>query len=96
MHETSLFLIFVRRLNQLGVPYVVTGSVASMLYGEPRLTHDIDLVIELPRDRIEPLIAAFPADTFYCPPLDVIAVEAARASRGHLQEEWQKARSMPG
>lgn len=38
--ETDLFLIFTRRLQALGAPYMVTGSVAGTLYGEPRVTHD--------------------------------------------------------
>jgi len=31
-------------LEQLHVPYLVTGSIAAMAYGEPRLTNDIDIV----------------------------------------------------
>lgn len=37
MLEADLFLIFVRRLNELGFPYMITGSVAGVLYGEPRV-----------------------------------------------------------
>ena len=33
--------LFVERLEALELPYVVTGSVASMIYGEPRLTLDV-------------------------------------------------------
>lgn len=29
------------------MPYMVTGAVATAVYGEPRLTRDIDLVIAL-------------------------------------------------
>lgn len=31
-------------LDHLDIPYLVTGSVAAMAYGEPRLTNDIDIV----------------------------------------------------
>ncbi len=31
----------------LGIPYFVTGSMATIAYGEPRLTNDIDLVVRL-------------------------------------------------
>ena len=31
-------------LERLGLPYCVTGSVAASVYGEPRLTADIDIV----------------------------------------------------
>ena len=44
MHEPELFLLFVRPLNQAGIRYVVSGSVAAIFYGEPRLTHDVDFV----------------------------------------------------
>jgi hypothetical protein len=30
--------------ERLDIPYLVTGSVAAMAYGEPRLTNDIDIV----------------------------------------------------
>ncbi|MBH0199153.1 MAG: hypothetical protein HP497_06985 [Nitrospira sp.] len=33
-----------RTFERLEIPYLITGSVASMAYGEPRLTNDIDLV----------------------------------------------------
>jgi len=35
--------MFTQRLNKLGVAYMVSGSVAVIIYGEPRLTHDVDL-----------------------------------------------------
>ena len=35
-------------LEALQIPYVVVGSFASTFWGRPRLTHDADLVVELP------------------------------------------------
>ena len=46
MHAPNLFHIFINPLNHLDIRYVVTGAVAAIIYGEPRLTHDIDLVVE--------------------------------------------------
>jgi hypothetical protein len=63
---------------------MVTGSVASIAYGEPRLTHDIDLVAEFDRARIPELVAAFPPEEFYCPPEEVVVVESRRPQRGHF------------
>ena len=57
MPEPDLFLVFVEPLNRAGIPYMVTGSVAGVVYGEPRLTHDVDLVVELDAHRIEDFIA---------------------------------------
>ncbi len=45
--DDDLFLLFIRPLNRLGIAYMVTGSSASMAYGVPRVTLDIDVVIEM-------------------------------------------------
>ena len=44
---------------------MVTGSVVSSLQGEPRSTHDIDIVIILEKQTINRLSVAFPKDVFY-------------------------------
>ena len=84
MPEVNLFLMFTQRLNTLGAPYMVSGSVAVIIYGEPRLTHDVDLIVVLDREHIARLTEAFPPAEFYCPPSEIIAVEAAREQRGHF------------
>ncbi len=83
MQPTDLFLLFTAPLDQAGIVYMVGGSVASMVYGEPRLTNDIDIVVELDRHSAAAFPLLFPAADFYCPPKEVIVVEAGRASRGH-------------
>ena len=52
MPEPELSLLFVRPLNRLGVKYIVSGGIAAILYGEPRLTNDVDIVVFLPKERI--------------------------------------------
>ena len=37
-------------LDRLGIPYRVTGSMATIAYGEPRFTNDIALVVRLRAD----------------------------------------------
>lgn len=49
----------------LGIPYLVTGSVASMAYGEPRLTNDIDVVAAFEVRHIEGFLKRFPQCEFY-------------------------------
>ena len=80
----NIFAIFTSRLNDLNIRYMVTGSVASIVYGEPRMTHDIDLVIELDYEDTERFTAVFPIDMFYCPPSEVIKLELGRRMRGHF------------
>jgi hypothetical protein len=84
MPELNLTRIFVSRLNNLSIPYMITGAVASIIYGEPRLTNDIDLVINIHPDDVESFSSAFPIEDFYCPPQEVIRVEIARPQRGHF------------
>jgi hypothetical protein len=52
-------------LDRLAVPYMLVGSFAGYAYGEPRLTQDIDLVLELPTKSVSPFCAAFPPPDFY-------------------------------
>jgi len=84
MQQADLFVIFSRPLETAGIEYMVSGSVASMIYGEPRLTNDIDIIVHLdPRDAGK-IAGAFPPNGFYCPPEEVIIVEARRKRRGHF------------
>ena len=43
-------------LEQSGIPYMVTGSLASSYHGEPRATRDADIVIDPSIDAIEHLV----------------------------------------
>ncbi|MBD2185587.1 hypothetical protein H6S82_19160 [Planktothrix sp. FACHB-1355] len=54
----SLALVVADILNNLEIPYLVGGSVASSLLGEPRSTQDIDLVADLRPEKVESLIQA--------------------------------------
>jgi hypothetical protein len=51
--------------ESLKISYLVTGSVAAMAYGEPRLTNDIDIVAVIDEIHVTGLIKAFPSDEFY-------------------------------
>ncbi len=82
--DEPLFLVFVRRFSELDVRYMVTGSVAAILYGEPRNTHDVDLVVFLPVAKCQDVCRLFPLEEFYCPPYDVLAIEANRTCGGHF------------
>ena len=84
MQQLDLIGTFVTPLENIGIPYLVTGSVASMFYGEPRLTHDIDLVILLRTSDIAKFASCFPIENFYCPPPEVITIEIKRSSHAHF------------
>jgi hypothetical protein len=84
MQEPDLFKIFISRLVNLEADYLITGSVAAIIYGEPRLTHDIDLVLEILTENIDSLITAFPKEQFYVPPAEILKNEIRRTERGHF------------
>ena len=84
MQELDVLNVFLEPLNDLGIPYVITGAVAAIIYGEPRMTHDLDLVLHLQGKDIDRLIQQFPLTEFYIPPEEVIRVEVGRAFRGHM------------
>jgi len=65
--------------ESLGIPYLVTGSVASMLYGEPRFTNDIDIVADIPIEKVKELKKQFPEKEFH---FDEEAVQSAIRQKG--------------
>lgn len=80
----ELIATFIAPLEREGLRYLVTGSVAAMAYGEPRLTNDIDLILEIQISDIPSLVRAFPESDYYLPPAEVIQTEQIRAQRGHF------------
>ena len=82
MPARSLLAPFLEPLERLGLPYCVTGSVAASVYGEPRLTADIDVVLLLNAGDVSRLRAAFPDAEYYVPPEETLLVEISRSARG--------------
>ena len=65
MTQDELLRYLVGVLDQLGIRYFVTGSIATIYYGEPRFTNDIDVVVDLPEGRVAEFCARFPGEEFY-------------------------------
>jgi len=80
----ELIPTFVVPLKKADVPYIITGSMAAMFFGEPRMTTDIDIIIDISPHNASKLVELFPAPEFYCPPEDIIRSELKRPIRGHL------------
>ena len=57
-------LKFTSVLEQLGIDYLVGGSLASSLHGIPRSTQDVDLVARLEPKHVTPLVEAL-GEGFY-------------------------------
>ena len=65
MSQPELLKQVILTLDNAEIEYMVTGSVASSLQGEPRSTHDIDLVVDIHLTDIQTLLQAFPPPDFY-------------------------------
>jgi len=83
----DLIGLFVEPLERIDVPYMITGAVAAIIYGDPRFTRDIDLVLALDREGSARLQSAFGGGDFYVPPPEALEAELARAEGGLSQLE---------
>jgi hypothetical protein len=63
-------------LDRAGIPYMLTGSFASVFYGFPRSTQDIDLVIEADSAQLRTFLESLPGSEYYFEPDE--ALEALR------------------
>ena len=61
----ELLVSVIERLEQAGVPYMVTGSLASSYHGEPRATRDVDIVIDPDPDTLARLVDGLVTSGFY-------------------------------
>ncbi len=80
----SLVQLFIVPLNAARMEYMVTGGLAAVVYGHPRLTLDVDLVVRLETRETVEFAALWDPSEFYCPAPETIAHEAARDEHGHF------------
>ncbi len=60
------FLSFItKKLTEFKIQYMVCGSLASSLYGEPRATYDIDIIINCSLLQLKKFIQSFPEEHYY-------------------------------
>ncbi len=65
MDEQLKFVkLIASRLDSVGVPYMMTGSMAMAIYSIPRMTRDIDLVVELEPVDIDKIVNLFSEDCY--------------------------------
>ncbi|MFG0330134.1 MAG: hypothetical protein ACF8PN_09580 [Phycisphaerales bacterium] len=65
MAPSEILDFVVQLLERLQIPYMITGSIASSAFGEPRFTNDVDIVVDLSSQHIDALVCGFPEDDFY-------------------------------
>lgn len=78
LNEFDVLTLVAARLDAAGIPYMVSGSTAMNYYAQPRMTRDIDIVVELSATDADRMYALFSAD-FLC---EIDAVRHAIRRRG--------------
>jgi len=79
--QAELLRFLVDELDTLGIAYMIVGSHASIYYGEPRFTQDVDVVVELTPPALPGFLARFPRSEFY---VSEDAAREALAQRGQF------------
>lgn len=67
-------------LEELTIPYLIGGSVAAIAYGEPRLTLDMDVVIDLAADKADLFSRSFGPEYY----VSLESIKEAIKSPGHF------------
>lgn len=76
--ELELIKEVASRLEQAGIGYMMTGSMAMAVYTTPRMTRDIDIVIQVTYEDTKKIVELFQND-FY---IDETSVRQAVENRG--------------
>ena len=72
MEQSDLLHYVCTALESLGIKYLVTGSQATIVFGEPRFTNDVAIVVALDLTHLDAFVRLFPEQDFY------LSREAAR------------------
>ena len=62
--ELEVLKTVVQGLDSSGIKYIVSGSIAGNFYAQPRMTRDVDIVIQLSDFEIDKIYNLF-EDNFY-------------------------------
>ena len=84
MNQQQFFEKAVRALETLEIPYMVAGSVAAVVYGEPRMTNDMDVVVDLRPESAGPLAGSFTPPDFHYPSQPTVLEEIRRRGQFNI------------
>jgi hypothetical protein len=65
MEQVDLLRFVLHTLERIEVSYALVGSYGSSIFGEPRFTRDIDILVELSESKVTSFCVAFPSHDFY-------------------------------
>ena len=88
MDELFDFLVLIaERLERAHIPYMLSGSVALSLYAEPRMTRDVDFVIDIEEAQVDKFVELFKEDC-YIDRESVLEAARARGMFNIIHEAW--------
>jgi len=61
----AFFTYMIAVLERLDIAYMVVGGFAATFSGQPRLTIDVDIVVDMKLRHMKPFVAAFPIPDYY-------------------------------
>jgi len=64
LNELDVLKIVTKRLESSGIPYMISGSIAANFYTAPRMTRDVDIIIEIGEMDAQKIFSLFSGD-FY-------------------------------
>jgi len=64
VEQLKLIQLVVDKVEKLGIPYFMTGSIASSYYGIPRYTHDIDVVVTISKTDAGDIISSLSSEGY--------------------------------
>ena len=62
--QLEFLKLIASRLDSIGISYMMTGSMAMAVYSVPRMTRDIDLVVEIGPEDVEKIVNLFSNDCY--------------------------------
>ncbi len=72
------------KLESKNIDYLLVGSLASMYYGQPRFTNDVDLVVQIHSSQTHMFLELFKIEEYYCPPDEILRDEILRSGSFNL------------
>lgn len=84
------YLAIFKRFNDAGIRYLVVGGLAVNLYGVPRMTYDVDVLLDLEDDNINRFVGLMKEWGFK----PKVPVEITEFARKEKREDWIKNKHM--
>jgi hypothetical protein len=85
--QLEFLKLIVARLESVGIPYMMTGSMAMSVYAVPRMTRDIDFVVEYEAEDAPRIADMFKADC-YVDEASIRRASREQSSFNIIHNEW--------